>query len=248
MDRWLRREADSAGFSGVVLVERSGKVLLNRAYGHAARDNAFWIASAMKQFTAAAVLRLVDEGKLALSDSIYRFFRSAPRRARAITIEQLLTHTSGIAASGIANGIGNRDEAMRAILSEPLDHTPGTTYHYENEDYNVLAAIIEVVSGRPYEAFIERALLIPAGLRHTGFCGRLAAGVQPASSADPDSPPPCVAGVTPVDWADRGATGLLSTAADLLRWSHLLRNSRILSAASRAALERGKVFVRQEGN
>jgi CubicO group peptidase (beta-lactamase class C family) len=248
IDRWLRHEADSAGFSGVVLVERSGKVLLNRAYGHVARDNAFWIASATKQFTAAAVLRLVDEGKLALSDSIYHFFRSAPRRARAITVAQLLTHTSGIAASGVANGIGDRGEAVQAILSEPLEHTPGTTYHYEDEDYNVLAAIIEVVSGRPYEAFVERALLIPAGLSHTGFCGRLAPNVKPAPSADPDTPPPCVAGVTPVDWGDRGATGLVSTAADLLRWSLVLRTGHILSAASRAALERGKVFVRHEGN
>ncbi|HEY2375243.1 MAG TPA: serine hydrolase domain-containing protein [Gemmatimonadaceae bacterium] len=248
IDRWLRREADSGGLSGVVLIDRSGKVLLNRAYGHVARDNAFWIASTTKQFTAAAVLRLVDEGKLALSDSIYRFFRSAPRRARTITVEQLLTHTSGIAASGVANGIGDRGEAMQAILSEPLDHAPGTAYHYEDEDYNVLAAIIEVVSGRPYEAFVERALLIPAGLSHTGFCGRVAPNVKLAPSADPDTPPPCVAGVTPVDWADRGATGLVSTAADLLRWSHVLRTGRILSAASREALERGKVFVRHEGN
>ena len=248
IDRWLRREADSAGFSGVVVVERSGKVLLNRAYGHVAHDNAFWIASATKQFTAAAALRLVDEGKLALTDSIYRFFRSAPRSARAITIQQLLTHTSGIAASGVANGIGDRGEAMEAILSEPLDHTPGTTYHYEDEDYNVLAAVIEVASGRPYEAFVERALLIPAGLSHSGFCGRLPPNLKLAPSADPDTPPPCVAGVTPVDWADRGATGLVSTAADLLRWSHLLRAGRILSPTSRAALEQGKVFVRHEGS
>ena len=248
IDRWLRREADSGGFSGIVLMERSGKMLLNRGYGRVSRDNAFWIASATKQFTAAAVLRLVDEGKVALSDSIYHFFRSAPRSARAITIQQLLTHTSGIAASGVANGIGNREEAMQAILSEPLDHSPGAAYHYEDEDYNVLAAIIEVVSGRPYEAFVERALLIPAGLSHTGFCGRLARSVKLAPSADPDTPPPCVSGVTPVDWADRGATGLVSTAGDLLRWSHVLRRSRILSATSRQALERAQVFVRHEGN
>lgn len=248
IDRFLRREADSGRFSGVVLIERSGKVLLNRAYGRVGRENAFWVASTTKQFTAAAVLRLVDEGKLALSDSIYHFFRSAPRRARAITIEQLLTHTSGISASGIANGIGDRNEAVDAILSEPLESSSSTTYRYADENYNVLAAIIEVVSGKPYEAFVERALLIPAGLSHTGFCGRLAPNVKLAPSAEPDAPPPCAAGATPVDWADRGATGLLSTATDLLRWSVVLRTGHILSAASRAALERGKVFVRHEGN
>ena len=97
LDSWLKREADTAGFSGVVLIERGGKPVLNRFYGRAGRDNAFWLASTTKQFTAAAILRLVDEGKLAVTDSLYHFFRSAPRRARSITVEQLLTHTSGIA-------------------------------------------------------------------------------------------------------------------------------------------------------
>jgi CubicO group peptidase (beta-lactamase class C family) len=75
-----------AGFSGVVLVERAGRIVLDRAYGSVGRENAFWLASTTKQFTAAAILRLADEGKLAVSDSIYHFFARAPRRARTITI------------------------------------------------------------------------------------------------------------------------------------------------------------------
>src|SRR5438105_9255966 len=173
IDRWLRHEADTAGFSGVVLIDRAGRLVLDRSYGRVGREDAFWLASTTKQFTAAAILRLVDEGKLAVSDSLYHFFRWAPRRARAITIEQLLTHTSGIAATGTANGIGDREAAARAILSEPLQHAPGTAYHYEDEDYNLLAAIVEIAAGMSFEAFVERALLIPAGLAHTGFCGRL---------------------------------------------------------------------------
>jgi CubicO group peptidase (beta-lactamase class C family) len=235
-----------AGFSGVVLVERAGRIVLDRAYGSVGRENAFWLASTTKQFTAAAILRLADEGKLAVSDSIYHFFARAPRRARTITIEQLLTHTSGIAASGAANGIGDREAAARAILSEPLEHSPGSTYHYEDEDYNLLAAIVEIAARMPFEAFVERSLLIPAGLTRTGFCGRLASNVKIARSADPDVQPPCSAGVTPVDWADRGATGLVGTAADLLKWSHALRTGRLLSPTSREQLERGQVFVRRE--
>jgi len=248
LDRWLKREADTAGFSGVVLIERAGKPVLSRVYGRGTRDNAYWLASTTKQFTAAAILRLVDEGKLAVTDSLYHFFRSAPRRARSITVEQLLTHTSGIAASGAANGIGDRDAAARAILSEPLDHSPGTAYHYEDEDYNLLAAIVEIVAGVPFEAFVERSLLIPAGLAHTGFCGRLAPNVKVAPSAGRDVPPPCTAGTTPVDWADRGATGLLGTAADLVKWTRAIRGGRVLSETSREELERGHVFVRHEEN
>src|SRR5206468_1148852 len=83
-------------------------------------------------------------------------------------------------------------------------------------------------------------------LTRTGFCGRLASNVKIARSADPDVQPPCSAGVTPVDWADRGATGLVGTAADLLKWSHALRTGRLLSPTSREQLERGQVFVRRE--
>ena len=248
LERWIKREADTAGFSGVVLIERAGKPVLNRFYGRARLDNAFWLASTTKQFTAAAILRLVDEGKLAVTDSLFHFFSWAPRRARSITIEQLLTHTSGIPATGAANGMGDREAAARAILAEPLDHAPGTAYHYEDEDYNLLAAIVEIASGVPFEAFVERRLLIPAGLTHTGFCGRLAPNVKIAPSARADVPAPCTAGITPVDWADRGATGLVGTASDLLKWSRAIRGGRILSRGAREELERGHVFVRNEEN
>jgi CubicO group peptidase (beta-lactamase class C family) len=254
LERWLRRAADSAGFSGVVRVERGGKVLLDRVYSPARRttlttESAFWLASTTKQFTAAAILKLVDQGKLALSDSIYHFFRRLPRDARAITVQQLLTHTSGIAPSGAAQGITERDAALRAIFAEPLRRPPGDSYHYEDEDYTVLAAVVEVVAGVPYEAFVERALLIPSGLTHTGFCGRLAPNVSIApSAAAPAVPPPCRSGSTPVDWADRGATGLVGTASDLTKWARALRGGKILSEASREELERGKVLVRREGS
>jgi len=254
LERWLRRAADSAGFSGVVLVERGGRVLLDRAYAPAGRrtlttESAFWLASTTKQFTAAAILKLVDQGKLALSDSLYHFFRRLPRDARSITITQLLTHTSGIAPSGAAEGITDRDAAVRAIFAEPLRRPPGDSYHYEDEDYTVLAAIVEIVAGVPYEAFVERALLIPAGLTHTGFCGRLAPSVAIApSAAKLAAPPPCRGGSTPVDWADRGATGLVGTAGDLVRWARALRSGKILSEPSREELERGKILVRREGS
>jgi CubicO group peptidase (beta-lactamase class C family) len=88
--------------------------------------------------------------------------------------------------------------------------------------------------------------LIPARVAHMGFCGRLAPNMRIAASAQPSAPPPCSGGVTPVDWGDRGATGLVGTADDLLKWSHALRGGHILSPASEAELERAHVFVRRE--
>lgn len=253
LEKWLKHLTDSARFSGVVLVERGGRVLLNRAYTPSGRrglttESAFWLASTTKQFTAAAILKLVDQGKLAVSDSLYHFFRRLPRDARAITVEQLLTHTSGVAPAGAAEGVSDRDAAVRAIFAEPLRSPPGESYHYEDEDYILLSAIVETVAGMPYEAFIELALLIPAGLTHTGFCGRLAARTSIAPSASsPTVPPPCSAGSTPLDWADRGATGLVGTAGDLLKWARALRAGKILSPRAQDDLERGKVLVRHEG-
>lgn len=251
LDHWLRHMADSAGFSGVVLVQRGGRVLLDRAYTSRQHTNlttesAFWLASITKQFTAAAIMKLADEGKLAVTDSLSHFFRRLPRDARDITVDQLLTHTSGIAATDAADGIVDRDAAVRAILAEPLTHQPGEGYHYEDEDYTILAAIVEVVSGKPFEAFVERSLLIPAALTHTGFCGRLPPNVKMAASATRDAGPPCAPHVTPIDWADRGATGLVGTASDLLKWARALRGARVLSRASADELERGHIFVRHE--
>jgi len=253
LDRWLRHLADSARFSGVVLVERGGKVILDRAYQPGAKpkittQSAFWLASTTKQFTAAAILKLVDQGKLAVSDSLNHFFRRLPREARAITVEQLLTHTSGIAASSAAEGVDDREAAVRAILNEPLRRPPGDSYHYEDEDYTVLAAIVEVVAGMPFESFVERTLLIPAGLTRTGTCGRLAPNVTIApSTGAPAVPRPCQGGVTPMDWADRGATGLVGTASDLLKWTHALRSGKVVSRQAVQDLEGGKVLVRREG-
>jgi len=254
LDRWLRRLADSAGFSGVVLVERGGKVVLDRAYQASGKakittQSAFWLASTTKQFTAAAVLKLVDQGKLAVSDSLYHFFRRLPREARDITVQQLLTHMSGIAASSAAEGVDDREAAVRAILDEPLRRPPGDSYHYEDEDYTLLAAIVEVVSGMPFESFVERALLIPAGLTRTATCGRIPPNVSIAPSAGATSVPrPCQGGITPIDWADRGATGLLSTATDLLKWTHALRGGKVVSRQAVEDLEHGKILVRQEGD
>ena len=235
-------------------MQRGGRVLLERAYAPRARspgltsESAFWLASTTKQFTAAAIMKLADEGKLSVTDSLSHFFRRIPRDARDITIDQLLTHRSGIAASDAADGVVDRDAAVRAILAEPLAHAPGETYHYEDEDYTILAAIVEVASGKSFEAYVERSLLIPAAMSHTSFCGRLAANLRIAPAATVDVAPPCSGNSTPVDWADRGATGLVGTAGDLLKWTRALRGGRVLSPTSADELEKGHVLVRREGS
>lgn len=209
----------------MVLVARGATVLLARAYRprNARRPKAgssFNVASITKSFTAAAILRLSADHRLSLADSIQRFFPDASPDKRAITIQQLLTHTSGLPGNYTGAGITQRDSAVRAILAKPLAAPPGTRYEYQDDDYELLAAIIEVVSRRSWESYLERFIFRPAGLRHTGFQGG--------------------------DWGHRGANGLTSTARDLLRWVRALGDTGVFGTQLTRELARPLVFVRRE--
>ncbi|MDQ6870909.1 MAG: serine hydrolase, partial [Gemmatimonadota bacterium] len=111
IDRIVREEVDS-GFSGVVLVATCDSILLLRSYGREAvrpkTTSAFWIGSMTKGFTAAAVLKLEEEGRLSLRDSLKRFFPSSPADKRSVTLHELLTHTAGFSATYSGGGIQRR--------------------------------------------------------------------------------------------------------------------------------------------
>jgi CubicO group peptidase (beta-lactamase class C family) len=131
----------------------------------------FWIASISKQFGAVAVLKLAESRQLSLQDSLPRFFPNAPVDKRGIRLEQLLDHTAGLARRYAADGIADRDSAVAAILSIPLDRPHGQAFGYSNDAYTLVAAIVEIESGRSYERYLADNLLAPAGLHHTGFWG-----------------------------------------------------------------------------
>ena len=251
LDRMLAGET-SAGFNGTVLIATDGRVILHKSYGWADRrheepvTNAtpFWIASISKQFAASAVLKLEESGRLSVQDSITRFFRDVPEDKKDITIQQLLTHTSGLPRSYAADGITDRDAAVRSILAQPLVGTPGQDFMYTNDAYNLIAAIVEIASGETYEDYLREQLLDPAGLEHTGFWGppdhpEVAAII---GEAFPDT------GVALPNWGFRGGVGMYSTAGDLYRWYLALDHDRVLTAADEqrmltAYVQRGETGV-----
>ncbi len=214
-----------SGFSGVVLLARGRAVLLRKAYNAGANrltpESRFWIGSMTKGFTAAAILRLVEQKRLALSDSIGRFIPDVPPDKQRITIQQLLTHTSGIDGQFAANGETSRDNAVHAILAQPMASVPGSRYRYMDDDYVLLAAIVEIASGARWNAYVNREIVARARLRHTS--------VWPGD-----------------DWGHVGANGMSSTADDLLRWVSALREGRVLTRAHSRLLEKGQVLVREE--
>jgi CubicO group peptidase (beta-lactamase class C family) len=241
------RAADAAArevgaFSGAVLVAHHGRIVLLRGYGRARPNALFDIGSIAKTFTAAAVLRLEQDGRLHVGDPISRYLPDVPPSRRGLTIRELLTHTAGLPQSFDSDleRVG-RAEAVRRILAAPGPR-PGR-FAYSNAGYTLLAAIVERVSGMPFTEFVRRRLLLPAGLRSTGWFrsrwlrGRRALGFAHGRDRGP------AGSQVPRSWSILGAGGMLSTARDLFRWSAALRTDRVLSARERAAYRRGYVRI-----
>lgn len=249
LNRVIRAQVDS-GFTGVVLVANGDSVILRRAFDsratHLRVTSAFWIASITKSFTAAAVIRLQAQGRLAVSDSLARFFPKAPIEKRAITLHQLLTHTAGFGRTYTGGGVAERHEAVRRILAQPLIYAPGDGYQYGDDDYELLAAVIEVVTGRPWQDVVQHEILDPARLRHIGFWCGPGRNLPRQVMSDRGTRSVCgPAGVA--DWGHRGANGMAATADDLLAWTRVLRSTTRGGVREFAAIDTPQVLVRHEG-
>jgi CubicO group peptidase (beta-lactamase class C family) len=241
-DALLAGEAQ-AGFSGAVLAGGGAGVRLAKEYGAAAHDDgstAFWIASTSKAVTATAVLRLIDEGRASLHDSLPMFLPAVPDRWRGVTIHHLLSHRSGLPHAYAADGIADRGEASDAIMGL----RPGTSlgsFEYSNDGYTLLAILIELISGEPFEDFVRRAVFTPAGMAESGFWGFEAAGARiapPAPGGRPARMRPTIwrAGHSVANWGYRGPTGIYSTPGDLYRFARAVSAGTLLSRASQALM------------
>lgn len=173
----------------VVLAARKGKVIYRKAFGSANMelnvplkpDMVFRIGSITKQFTAIGILQLAEQGKLQLSDSVQQYIKDFPSKGHTITIEHLLTHTSGIpdymAIDHPDPYIERHDFTPAFIINHfknaPLQFVPGTKYAYTNSGYTLLAYIIEKVSGQKYHDYMRKQVLEKAGLKHTDYANEL---------------------------------------------------------------------------
>lgn len=236
---------------GVVAVFRDTSTLLLKAYGSAdaARgvsmpvDAIFEVGSVTKQFTAAAVLKLRDEARLALEDDIRKWLPDFDTRGDTITIRHLLNHTSGIMgltempefAALATNDRYPRDSAYALIKRYPMQFRPGTIQVYNNSAYFLLGLIIEKASGMSYAQFVERKLFAPLGMTHSAYC-------SDAMPAGPRANGHTVQGNT-VQAARKNvhtwpfaAGSICSTAGDLMKWLQALHGGRVLSSRSYAEM------------
>lgn len=228
---------DSGVAAGMTIgVLRGTDTLLIRAYGSAdlelgvpTPENAVYeIGSVTKQFTAAAVHLLEEEGKLSLDDDLSKWMPDYPVGNRALPLRRLLDHTSGIKGYTEMGAFGSitvqdlpRDSLVTLFAAEPFEFEPGEALIYNNSAYFLLGLVIEKASGVSYEEFIESRVFAPAGMVGSRYChkdelvpGR-AEGYQMGEG-----------GLRPADYLNHlwpyAAGSLCSTARDLLRWNQAL--------------------------
>jgi len=242
--------APDNAFMGAVLVARGDQVLLDKGYGQAdlawglpnAPDVKFRIGSITKQFTAALVLMLRDEGKLSLADPVGRYLPDAPKAWDKVTLADLLGQTSGIPDFTADKrfhewAMSPRASAELLAFFEPLPLTfePGAKFSYSNSNYEVLGAVIEKVSGKSYADLLSERILKPLGMNDTGLdaddliLAKRAQGYRRGKDGLVQARSESLT----VPWA---AGAMYSTTGDLLRWQRGLYSGKLLSAASLAAM------------
>lgn len=236
--------------SASVGIVQGGKIVYTQAFGSARLDPAlparpemrYAIGSISKQFTAACVMLLVQEGKLSLDDPVSKWFPELTR-SREVTIRNLMSHTSGYqdyAPQDYTIPAWTHSTTANAIIHEwatkPLDFDPGTQYQYSNTNFNIVGLIIEKVSGQPFWTFLSSRILRPLHLDHTldldtqhdqmevtGYMRNALGPLRPAISEAPG-------------WyfADGG---MAMPASDLLTWDIAMMNESLLTHSSYQAME-----------
>lgn len=232
--------AEKFGYSGQVLIEQDGEILVNKALGYLSDNSSekvteetlFGIASVTKQFTAAAICLLAQNKKLNFDDKISTFFPKLPQDKGEITIHHLLTHTSGIQGGDVIHDFENisKEDMINRILTLDLDQKPGKKWRYSNSGYSLLAFIIERVSGLSYEEYLTENIFKPLGMNHTRIIGGSNSwnGLVAASALRGS-----VNVGTPREWRYNmrtiGGGNLASTASDLYKWNSALNDHNLLT-------------------
>jgi CubicO group peptidase (beta-lactamase class C family) len=234
--------------SAAIAVVRDGRIVKTAGYGTAnlelripaSAHSVYEVGSITKQFSAEAVMVLVEERKLALDDSLARYLPEIPDAWRGIRLRHLLTHTSGLHDWEADASLSFRreyttSEFIALVAAHPLDFAPGTRVAYTNSAYPLLGRVIERVAGVPYERFVAERIFGPAGMTETRFRhnARLvpnrASGYVERDGVIVNGEP-----LRPAILAPNG--GIQSTATDMARWMVALARGRLVRPSTLATM------------
>ena len=235
-------------FNGSALVAENGKVIYNGGFGLAnvewgipnTPDTKFRLGSITKQFTATVILQLVEQGKIKLDGKLSDYLPEYRKdTGDKVTIHHLLTHTSGIPSytnqPGFLENVSRNpykvDEFVKKYASGDLEFEPGSKYSYNNSGYFLLGAIIERVTGKPYEQVLKQNIFDPVGMKNTGYDHHNTIILKRASGY---TKTPVLSNAAFLDMSIPYAAGsLYSTVEDLYLWDQALYTDKLLSAASK---------------
>jgi CubicO group peptidase (beta-lactamase class C family) len=246
---------DDNGPGGVFMVAQHGKPIFQKAFGKANLEldvpmntaNVFQIGSMTKQFTAVAILMLEHDGKLKIIDPVSIYIPDYPNGDN-ITIWHLLSHTAGIKDFTKMKGLQNiatkqmsNEQMVDFFKDEPVDFAPGEKFEYNNSGYVLLGYLIELVSGQPYQEFIEKRIFQAIGMTHSYFAtDRL---LIPNRAHGYHLKEYGYVNKTSINFSVPGASGsLMSNLEDLLKWQNALNRSALLpQEVVQKAFERNKL-------
>lgn len=242
------QQAFSSNMPGAsVLVMKEGKILFQRAYGlanvelkHAlTTQHRFHTASIGKQFTAAAILRLSEQGQLKLDEPVKSFLDSIPASWSNITIKHCLTHTSGIynlfedeKFRANAFNLKTPSQLLEYAIANPLGAVPGERFSYATVNYSLLAMIVEKLSGRSFETYIQQEFLQKLGMKNTIYDQQ--AGVIEGAVTPYEAGPKLAARFHPS--VGFGGGNFYSTTEDLAKWTGAMQSGRVLNAENTQAM------------
>ncbi len=246
LDAYMTAESAVRDFNGAVMVVQKGKTIYQKAFGLADRewnipntnDTKFRIGSVTKQFTAACILQLAEQGKLSTDDKLTKYFPDYPK-GDSITIHMLLCHSSGIKNYTSIPEFWpksvlplSHDSMIALFRNKPLDFTPGTKFSYSNSGFYLLGVIVEKVSGKNFSDYVLENVIKKAGLSNTSMdmldsvllyrskgYAKTKYGWRHAMYISMEGP--------------YSAGAMVSTTDDLVKWTKALHSNQVISAASR---------------
>lgn len=242
------RQGTVAGTS--VAVVRGGQTLVMKGYGLADLEldvptppgATYEIGSVTKQFTAAAILLLQEDGKLSLDDEITKFLPDYPTQGHRITVRQLLNHTSGIKGYTELPEFGDfmrldkpRDALVTLFSSKPFDFPPGEEQIYNNSAFFLAGLVIEKAAGEPYASVVQQRLFDKVGMSHSYYCSEKTVRKNHAHGYDTEKGQLVLKGFLDHDWP-YAAGSLCSNTADLVAWTRALHGGKVLTPRSYQAL------------
>ncbi len=219
-----------------VAVIKNGNPIVNKGYGLAnvelnvpvTAESVIRLGSVSKQFFTTAIMKLMEEGKLSIEDSVHKFFPDAPETWRPIKIKNLMSHTSGLQreAPGYDNFKIQPDmDIIRSAYKLPLDFKTGEKYQYCNLAFFMLAEIIKQVSGMPWQDYIHDKLFVPAGMNNSYLTDFYP--IIPNRANGYMHRHDTLVNATAM-YAIRPSGGFLSTSSDMIKWEKTIREEKII--------------------